>query len=252
MHAASDRAGKPFVPVNCAAIPQDLLEIELFGHTRGAFPGANAPREGLLVSAQGGTAFLDEIGDLSPAAQRALVRVLEDRSLRPVGSEHEVPLDLRFVLATSKDLAREVAEGRFREDLWFRINVLEIRMPPLRQRGSDTLDLAAIFLDDFSRQLSLPPLAIDSEVRAAILRHRWPGNIRELRNFVERSVILGRFSLETLAPVAGGQDIEPLDAVERREILAALDAVGGNRAEAARRLGISRKTVDRKCAAWGL
>jgi len=234
MHAASDRAGKPFVPVNCAAIPQDLLEIELFGHTRGAFPGANAPREGLLVSAQGGTAFLDEIGDLSPAAQRALVRVLEDRSLRPVGSEHEVPLDLRFVLATSKDLAREVAEGRFREDLWFRINVLEI------------------FLDDFSRQLSLPPLAIDSEVRAAILRHRWPGNIRELRNFVERSVILGRFSLETLAPVAGGQDIEPLDAVERREILAALDAVGGNRAEAARRLGISRKTVDRKCAAWGL
>lgn len=251
LHALSDRAARPFVAINCAAIPADLLEVELFGHTRTAFPGTEAMREGLLVSAQGGTVFLDEIGDLTPAAQMALGRVLEDRAVRPVGSEREVPLDLRFVFASSKELSAEVAAGRFREDLFFRVNVLDIRMPPLRQRGGDTLELAELFMAELAAQLGLPPLAFDAATRAAVLRHRWPGNIRELLNFIERSLIFGRFPLETLAPPPSGE-IEPLETVERRQILAALTAAGGNRTEAARRLGISRKTIDRKCAAWGL
>jgi DNA-binding NtrC family response regulator len=251
LHAASERAARPFVAVNCAAIPADMLEIELFGHTRNAFAGAEDHREGLLVSAQGGTVFLDEIGELSAAAQLALTRVLEDRAVRPVGGEQEVPLDLRFVCATSKDLPQEVAQGRFREDLYFRINVIEIKMPPLRQRGADTLALAELFMSEISRQLGLAPLEIDSATRAAILRHRWPGNIRELLNFIERSLIFGRFPLETLAPPPE-TEIETLEAVERRQILDALEATNGNRAEAARRLGVSRKTIDRKCAAWGL
>ena len=251
LHGLSERAAGPFVPVNCAAIPADMLEIELFGHTRGAFPGADAPREGLLVSAQGGTVFLDEIGELSASAQTALRRVIEDRAVRPVGSERERPLDIRLVFATSKNLPEEVAAGRFREDLWFRVNVLEINMPPLRRRGADTVDLARLFVTELSSQLGLPGIDIDAAARAAILRHDWPGNIRELRNFVERALIFGRFPVEQLSPPPSGP-IEPLDDVERREILSALEATGGNRAEAARRLGVSRKTIDRKCAAWGL
>ncbi|MGX9854457.1 sigma-54-dependent transcriptional regulator [Limimaricola variabilis] len=251
LHGLSERAAGPFVPVNCAAIPADMLEIELFGHTRGAFPGADAPREGLLVSAQGGTVFLDEIGELSASAQTALRRVIEDRAVRPVGSERERPLDIRLVFATSKNLPEEVAAGRFREDLWFRVNVLEINMPPLRRRGADTVDLARLFVTELASQLGLPGIDIDAAARAAILRHDWPGNIRELRNFVERALIFGRFPVEQLSPPPSGP-IEPLDDVERREILSALEATGGNRAEAARRLGVSRKTIDRKCAAWGL
>ncbi len=218
LHAASERASHPFVAVNCAAIPADMLEIELFGHTRNAFAGAEGHREGLLVSAQGGSVFLDEIGELSAAAQLALTRVLEDRTVRPVGGEQEVPLDLRFVCATSKDLAQEVAAGRFREDLYFRVNVIEIKMPPLRRRGADTLALAELFMSEIARQLGLARLEIDATTRAAILRHRWPGNIRELLNFIERSLIFGRFPLETLAPPPE-TEIETLEVVERRQIL---------------------------------
>lgn len=254
LHAISGRAERPFVPVNCAAIPKGMLEMELFGHTKGAFAGADSTREGLLVSAQGGTAFLDEIGDLPPAAQMALLRVLEDRTARPVGSEREVPLDLRFVFATGKDLRNEVAEGRFRADLYFRVNVMEINMPPLRLRETDTLDLAEMFMAEIAAQLGLQRLDLDPTIRAAILKHRWPGNIRELRNFVERSLILGRFPREMVEPprAEAAAEVEPLEVVERRHILAALQASGGNRSEAARRLGVSRKTIDRKCAALGL
>jgi DNA-binding NtrC family response regulator len=251
LHAASDRAAFPFVPVNCATIPADMLEYDLFGHIRGAFAGADEPREGLLVSAQGGTVFLDEIGELGPSAQSALLRVLEDRTVRPIGSEREVRLDLRFVFATSKTLQHEVDAGRFRADLFFRVNVIEIQMPPLRQRDTDIVDLAEMFMAEIAPQLGLSPLAIDAPTRAALLKHQWPGNIRELRNFIERSLIFGRFSLETLSP-GSALAVEPLGVSERRLILAAIDAAAGNRAEAARRLGISRKTIDRKCAAWGI
>ncbi|WP_245902596.1 sigma-54-dependent transcriptional regulator [Pararhodobacter marinus] len=253
LHAISKRAAQPFVPVNCATIPADMIEVELFGHAAGAFPGASTAREGLLTSAQGGTIFIDEVAELSPPAQSALLRVLEDGLVRPVGTARSQQLDVRFVLATSKSLDAEVAQGRFRADLFFRIDVLNIHMPPLAHRGTDVIELAEMFLRDLSQRLGLSRLAIDPATRAAMLRHDWPGNIRELRNFIERSLIFGHFPLETLGSQPGrAAPIEPLDQVERREILRALDAVGGNRTEAARRLGVSRKTIDRKCAAWGL
>lgn len=252
MHGTSQRAAAPFVPINCSAIPAEMIESELFGHVAGAFPGASGAREGLLPSAQGGTVFLDDVAGLSPSAQSALRRVLEDGTVRPVGAECEMQLDLRFVLATSKNLVQEVAEGRFREDLFFRINVIELRMPNLAEREQDIIELAKLFLREIAARLGLPPLEIDGPTRAALLRHDWPGNIRELRNFIERSLIFGRFPLETLSPSGDRDAIEPLAHVERREILRALDATGGNRSEAARRLGVSRKTIDRKCAAWGL
>lgn len=253
LHTTSHRAAYPFVPINCSAIPADIMESELFGHIAGAFPGANSAREGLLPSARGGTVFLDDVAGLSPSAQSALMRVLEDGTVRPVGAEREIPLDLRFVLATSHALDREVAEGRFREDLFFRINVIELRMPSLVEREGDVIELAELFLREIAARLGLAPLQIDTTTRAALLRHDWPGNIRELRNFIERSLIFGRFPLETLAlPTMAMQHIEPLSQVERREILQALEATGGNRSKAARLLGVSRKTIDRKCSAWGL
>ncbi|MGY9045821.1 hypothetical protein P775_06925 [Puniceibacterium antarcticum] len=253
LHMSSCRADMPFVAINCATIPAEMIEIELFGHVVGAFPGAVSSREGLLPSARGGTVFLDEVAALDPSAQSALLRVIEDGLVRPVGTERDIQLDLRFVLATSSSLTQEVAEGRFREDLLFRINVLEIAMPPLGQRDTDVIVLADLFLNDISRRLGLPALEIDPVTRAAMLRHDWPGNIRELRNFIERSLIFGRFPIDTMSsPQIVNGRIEPLDQVERREILRALEAVRGNRSEAARRLGISRKTIDRKCAAWGL
>ncbi|WP_071673437.1 sigma-54-dependent transcriptional regulator [Nioella nitratireducens] len=253
LHAASHRARQPFVPVNCATIPSDMIEVELFGHAAGAYPGVASAREGLLASAQGGTVFIDEVAELAAAAQSALLRVLEDGLVRPVGTERNLQLDVRFVLATSKSLDQEVAAGRFRADLFFRFDVLNIQMPPLAHRGTDVLELAELFLGDLSQRLGLQRLEIDQTTRAAMLRHDWPGNIRELRNFIERSLIFGRFPLETLGgPIATTAPIEPLEQVERREILRALDALGGNRTEAARRLGVSRKTIDRKCAAWGV
>lgn len=252
LHAESRRAGAPFVPIRCGAIPPDTIEYELFGHAAGVFPGAPTGREGLLASAQGGTVFLDEVSELGPGAQTTLLRVLEDGVIRPIGTERDVPLDLRFVMATSKRLSDEAASGRFREDLLFRINVLEVRMPPLSERGADVIELAELFLDEIASRLQLERLTIASAVRSAMLRHDWPGNIRELRNFIERSLIFGRFPVETLAETPPANRIAPLEEVERREILRALDAVGGNRSEAARRLGVSRKTIDRKCAAWGL
>lgn len=253
MHQSSNRATMPFVAINCATIPADMIEIELFGHVAGAFPGAGQAREGLLPSARGGTVFLDEVAALSLSAQTALLRVLEDGMVRPIGTERAIQLDLRFVLATSAVLEHEVAEGRFREDLLFRINVVEIAMPPLSRRETDTIVLAELFIKDISSRLGLPALDIDPDTRAALLRHDWPGNIRELRNFIERSLIFGRFPLDTLSPeTPATRQIEPLDQVERREILRALEAVNGNRTKAALRLGVSRKTIDRKCAAWGL
>lgn len=252
LHARSARAAAPFVEIQCGTIPEDLIEFELFGHAAGAFPGATGAREGLLASASGGTVFLDEIAELSAAAQAALLRVLEDGVIRPVGTERDQQLDLRFVVASSRSLLEAVAQGRFREDLYFRINVVEIAMPSLRERGVDILELAELFLTEISAAHSLPPLGLTPPLRAAMLRHDWPGNIRELRNFIERSLIFGRFPVETLTAPESQSPVTPLEDLERREILRALEQVGGNRTEAARRLGVSRKTIDRKCAAWGL
>ena len=254
LHSLSDRSDKPFVPVNCAAIPPDMIETELFGHLKGAFTGAEASREGLFVHAQGGTLFLDEIGELPIATQSKLLRALEDRRVRPVGSEREIPVDLRFVFATNADLSREVEKGRFRSDLFFRINVMQIHLPPLRDRGDDVQDLAALFMRKLSQQLGMPPVPIDDKVRAGLARYDWPGNVRELRNLIERTLILGKFPEgfgsggdRTVADTA-----QSLAELEQRHILSVLNETGGNRDEAARRLGISRKTIDRKCASWNV
>ncbi|MGV8937435.1 MAG: sigma-54-dependent transcriptional regulator [Allorhizobium sp.] len=253
LHALSDRAQKPFVPVNCAAIPPDMIESELFGHLKGAFTGAESGREGLFLHAQGGTLFLDEIGEMPLATQAKLLRVIEDRRVRPVGAEREVPVDLRFVFATNANLDKLVEQGRFRADLFYRINVMQLKLPPLRDRNGDVLELAELFMLKLSQQLGMPPVAMDAPVRAALARYGWPGNVRELRNLIERSLILGGFPEDFSSHRGTGNTAAAegtLEDVERRHILAVLEGVAGNRDEAARRLGISRKTIDRKCVSW--
>lgn len=255
LHALSERADKPFVPVNCAAIPPDVIESELFGHLKGAFTGAESGREGLFLHAQGGTLFLDEIGELPVALQSKLLRVLEDRRVRPVGSERETPVDLRFVFATNTDLKAAVEKGQFRSDLYFRINVMQIHLPPLKDRNGDVQELADLFMNKLSQQLGMPPVPISDAVRGNLAAYDWPGNVRELRNLIERVLILGRFPDEfdmTDSPQENAAAGGTLADVERQHILAVLRETGGDREEAARRLGISRKTIDRKCAAWNV
>ena len=258
IHALSDRSEKPFVPVNCAAIPTEMIEAELFGHLKGAFTGAHSARDGLFIHAQGGTLFLDEIGELPLPMQSKLLRAIEDRRIRPVGSEREVSVDLRFVFATNADLERAVEEGRFRADLYYRINVLQIAMPPLRDRGADVVELATLFMQKLSGQLGMPQVPFTADVEAGLFAYDWPGNVRELRNLIERTLILGRFPPEVRAApeaaamgsTAPGHEDDTLEALERRHILATLEECGGNRSETARRLGVSRKTIERKLQAW--
>ena len=254
IHSLSDRADKPFVPVNCSAIPPDMIETELFGHLKGAFTGAEAGREGLFMHSQGGTLFLDEIGELPLAMQSKLLRVLEDRRVRPVGAEREVPIDLRFIFATNAQLEKEVEKGRFRSDLFFRINVMQIHLPPLKDRNDDVQELATLFMRKLSLQLGMPPVAIDDSVRAALARYSWPGNVRELRNLIERTLILGAFPDDFNGPKIDetSSAVDSLAGMERRHILSVLKETAGNREEAARRLGISRKTIDRKYASWNV
>jgi len=251
LHAMSPRADKPFVPVNCAAMPAAMVESELFGHLKGAFTGALANREGLFVHAQGGTLFLDEIGELPPAMQSKLLRVVEDRRVRPLGAEREIPVDVRLVFATNRALEEDVRAGRFRADLFYRINVMQIRLPPLRERREDIGALARQFMAALSRELGVAPIALDDAALAMLERYRWPGNIRELRNVIERALILGHFA-GNLAEAEAPGDAATLEDVERRHILRVLEETGFDRAEAARRLGISRKTIDRKCAQWNV
>jgi len=252
LHSLSDRADNPFVPVNCAAIPAEMIESELFGHIKGAFTGAEGRRDGLFLHADGGTLFLDEIGELPLPMQSKILRVLEDKKIRPVGSEREIAIDVRFVFATNADLPLEVEEGRFRADLFYRLNILNVVMPPLREHKSDIKELAEMFMQRLSRELAVPPLPLDSLALSYLTDNNWPGNVRELRNEIERSLILGIFPGHT---VAVGTDEETevgetLEAIERRHIVDVLQRSSGNRAEAARRLGVSRKTIDRKCAQW--
>lgn len=251
LHSLSKRADKLFVPINCGAIPADMIESELFGHLKGSFTGAGRAREGLFMHAQGGTIFLDEIGELPYLLQSKLLRVVEDRRVRPVGSEREFPFDARFVFATNADLQACVRAGTFRADLYFRINVMQIALPRLRDRGEDVLQLANLLMQEFSHELGMPPIPIDGAVKAAFMRYDWPGNIRELRNLIERSVILGHFPDDfERTPDAGQEGGQTLADVERRHILSVLREAGGDREAAAAKLGISRKTIDRKCAIW--
>ena len=255
LHQLSARAQSPFVPVNCAAISPELIESELFGHVKGAFTGASEGRNGLFYYAHGGTLFLDEIGELPLSMQTKLLRAIEERRVRPVGSEKEVPVDVRIIAATNRDLAAEAAAGRFRQDLYFRIAVVELRLPPLRERLADIPSLVQHFMAALCSQLGVAPLALTHAQVQRLSSYVWPGNVRELKNYVERSLILGTF------PDLGGNaamSAEPppegeltLAELERRHALQVLDRAGGNKSEAARRLGISRKTLERKCTEWG-
>src|SRR5574343_2094179 len=256
LHRMSQRAKGRFVPVNCAAIAAELIESELFGHVRGAYTGAQQSREGLFYYARGGTLFLDEISELPLAAQAKLLRALEERRIRPVGSEQEIAVDVRVIAATNRDLKTEVAAQRFRQDLYYRLQVLEVTLPPLRERPEDIALLVRHFVSLLSPNLGVPPLPLDQRTLARMADYDWPGNVRELRNLVERSLILGWFDIgpepETNVIHAPAGIDDTLEAVEKRHILAVLAASEGNKSEASRRLGISRKTMDRKCQAWGI
>jgi DNA-binding NtrC family response regulator len=226
----------------------------LFGHVKGAFTGASEAHHGLFYYARGGTLFLDEIAELPLPMQAKLLRVLEDRMIRPVGSTREIPVDIRIVAATNRNLAEEVRHGRFRHDLFYRLDVVNIVIPPLRQRREDIIPLASHFAAQLASHLGLPAVPMDADTAARLESYDWPGNVRELRNLVERSLILGYFPLDAL-PEGGmtesAASVAALDAVEKCHILEVLAACGGNKSEAARRLGVSRKTVERKLAQWG-
>jgi DNA-binding NtrC family response regulator len=265
IHAGSERAGGPFVAVNCAATPESLLESELFGHTKGAFTNACQAREGLFVKAAGGTLFLDEIGEMPVCMQAKLLRALQERTVRPVGGDAEVVFDARIVAATNLDLEREVAEGRFREDLFFRIDVVHVSVPPLRARGRDVLSVAAFLLRKHQPG-SLRVVGLTPAVIQAFLSYPWPGNVRELENVIQRAVALAQFDHvtpadlpESMRPADAGEDLElepdsemlTLREVERRYIAQVLRATKNNKARAARVLGFDRRTLYRKLAAQG-
>jgi two-component system response regulator HydG len=272
LHAQSPRARGPFVAIDCAALPGALLESELFGFARGAFTDARAARSGLLVEASGGTLFLDEVAELSLDHQARVLRALQERRVRPVGSNVEVPFDVRVMCATHKDLEAEVAAGRFRQDLFFRLNVVRVCLPPLRERGLDVVHLAGIFLARARVRDGVPPLELPAEVAQRLLHHPWPGNVRELENCMEQLAALARGAqvelddlprsmratmpqtpLHSVAPLpvdlAG---IVTLDELEKHYVLRVLELLQDNRSRAADVLGIDRRTLYRRLEGWGL
>ena len=190
IHFNSSRADKTFIPINCSAIPENLLESELFGHVRGAFTGAITSKKGLFEEANGGTVFLDEIGDLSIGLQSKLLRVLEDHEIRPVGGTQSIKVDLRFISATNKDIENTINEGTFREDLFYRINVITIKLPPLRERKEDIELLVRYFIHKYSKELGKPVNEIDNKALEILKAYHWPGNIRELQNIIERAILI--------------------------------------------------------------
>jgi DNA-binding NtrC family response regulator len=259
LHELSGRAGAPFVAVNCPAIPETLLESELFGHERGAFTGALMDRAGLFEHAAGGTLFLDEITEMTPGLQAKLLRVLETRRYRRVGGRDEKLADLRIVAATNRDPERSVREGRLREDLYYRLNVFHIQVPPLRERREDIAPLAARFIASYAEQNGRAVEGLSSEAMAALERYEWPGNVRELRNAIERAVVLARGTVIELSDlpqrlqrpvvvIERGRfgPVEPLDEIERKAIMGALESFANNKTHAARALGITERTLRNK------
>jgi len=257
MHRLSQRKG-PFVPINCAAIAPELIESELFGHVKGAFTGAQQSRDGLFCYANDGTLFLDEIGEMPLLMQSKLLRVLEEGRIRPLGSERDIPVNVRVVAATNRDLEQEVEKGHFRQDLFYRLNVLRLRVPPLRERSDDIHLLVQHFSDQLAKKLGLPAIPFSHDDLLLMQGYDWPGNIRELKNLIERCLLLGRLPAEALRADAqqgcpddcGYPHDWDLDQVEKDHILRVLDISSGNKAQAARQLGIARKTLDRKLQGW--
>jgi two-component system response regulator HydG len=268
LHARGRRRGGPFQALNCAALPESLLESELFGHARGAFTDAKTAHAGLFVRASGGTLFLDEVGDMPLALQPKLLRAIQERTVRPVGSDAEVPFDARLVTATHRDLEAAIEEQRFRDDLYFRINVVHISVPPLRARRGDILLLAQSFLERFAARAEKKVGGVSSPAAERLLAYGWPGNVRELQNCIESAVALTRHDqllVEDLPEsvrsprsshlVIASDDpteIVPLDELERRYILRVVESVHGNKAMAARLLGLDRKTLYRKLERYGV
>ncbi|HEX7600176.1 MAG TPA: sigma-54 dependent transcriptional regulator [Polyangiaceae bacterium] len=262
VHARSRRKNGPFVALNCAAVPAALLESELFGHAKGAFTDAKNKRTGLLLQANGGTLLLDEIGELPLEMQPKLLRALQERKVRPVGADSEVPYDARIITATNRDLEYEVFQKRFREDLFYRINVVKLDLPPLRDRGGDVLKLAQHFLVKFSSTAGKEVLTLSESAAEKLMNYQWPGNVRELENCMERAVALARFDHVTVEDLpekiraykAGRfvvsaddpSEVVTLDEVERRYILRVLAIVGGNKVQASAMLGLDRRTLYRK------
>ncbi|MDP3212839.1 MAG: sigma-54 dependent transcriptional regulator [Deltaproteobacteria bacterium] len=261
LHRRSGRGG-PFVVINCAALPEALMESELFGHAKGAFTDAKADRAGLLVEADGGTLFLDEVGDMPLGMQSKLLRALQERRVRPVGARAEVPFDARVIAATHRDLETAIEEKRFRDDLYYRLNVIKVELPPLRARGGDVLLLAQHFLEHFARRAAKPVVGLSAPAAERLLAYAWPGNVRELQNCVERAVALTRYehiavedlpeqvrtyrSAFVVVAADDPSELVPLDEVERRYILRVMEAVAGNKSAASQILGIERATLYRK------
>jgi DNA-binding NtrC family response regulator len=259
IHQASPRRNGRFVAINCSALPPTLLESELFGHEKGAFTGAVQRRPGLLQAASGGTLFIDEVGELEPALQVKLLRVLETRMVTPLGSTKEEPVDLRIIAATHQDLAQRVQEGKFREDFLYRLKVVSLQIPPLRDRREDIPLLARAFVELAVKDNGLPPRRLTPECVSRLANYHWPGNVRELRNVIESGAVLSvdeSIGIEDLPPPlvsrpqSGGDGLfqvgMTMDELERQAIEATLRVTGGNRTKAAEQLGISLRTLQRK------
>ena len=268
LHRASRRASGPFVALNCAALPEQLLESELFGSEKGAFTGAVATRPGRIEQAAGGVLFLDEVGEMSPAVQAKFLRVLQEREFQRLGGSRVLKADVRVIAATNRDLSAAMGRGDFREDLYYRLHVFEIRLPPLRERPADIPALLGFFLREIGEQVGRPAAGVSREARDKLLAYAWPGNVRELRNAVERAVILSEGGLITsehlpmalgrpapAAPTAtgeipaGGIDLE---AIERSWVEQALRQAGNNKSKAARLLGLTRAQLYSRIEKHGL
>jgi two-component system response regulator HydG len=266
IHALSDRSGGPFVSINCGALPENLLESELFGHIKGSFTGAVRDKEGLFVAARTGTFFLDEVGEMTPATQVKLLRVLQEREVIPVGATEPIPVDVRIVAATNRDLEEEIRRGTFRSDLYYRLNVITLHLPPLRERLDDLPILTEHFLRTFAAGRGREPLQLAPAAVEALQAYDWPGNVRELENALERAAVLtprGEIGLDTLparvstpraAPIVSDRlpPNPPLEIIERAYIHWVLQAESGNKTRAAEILGIDPSTLYRKLIRYGM
>jgi transcriptional regulator with PAS, ATPase and Fis domain len=265
VHALSDRCNGPFVSINCGALPENLLESELFGHVKGSFTGAVRDKEGLFVAARGGTFFLDEVGEMTPATQVKLLRVLQEREVVPVGSTESIPVDVRIVAATNRDLEEEIRRGVFRSDLYYRLNVITLHLPPLRDRAEDVPLLADYFLTRFAGKRGREAPTLSPETLGVIQAYDWPGNARELENALERAAVLSngvirpealpdRITAARVQPLVSQRPPAnpPLEIIERAYIHWVLDSEGGNKSRAAEVLGIDPSTLYRKLVRYGI
>jgi transcriptional regulator with GAF, ATPase, and Fis domain len=265
IHRLSPRHDRPFVPIDCGTLAETLLESELFGHVRGAFTGAISNKKGLFEDADGGTLLLDEIADTTPAFQSKLLRALQENEIRPVGSNHSIKINVRVIASTNKDLKREVERGAFREDLFYRLAVVPIIVPPLNRRREDIPLLVEHFIEKYCKQNGLEVKTVSANSTGLLMSHSWPGNVRELENVIERAILMSpglEVKREALVPVATEEDENPMPLhqatravmqnLEREKILRALNKLEGNRSRAARFLGISRATLYEKLKSYNL